>query len=355
MACDSKNDIKIGVAVSLSSSNSPMGLAVKDAVVLSVEQINQKGGIKGRKVQLLIKDDENDPKRAGEIDVELIEEGVVAIVGHTTSLLTHSALDIMNKRDMLLLSPTTSSRRVIEIDDNMISLYPPNTLEQDKLIHYIIDETDIRNISIIYDSDNSVFCDSWLSYFSALFSNRGGAILNETPFSSNNKGEIYEVVADSMVEGTEGILMIASAVDVPLISQQIMKINRDLAKFSTGWAFDDNLIYNGGYAVEDLVLPLSWDYGSDSQLYNVFKRHYYERYGKYPNYTEGFAYETMMILFESIKSVERITPMTIREQILKKADFDGLQGNIKIDGYGGTFRDVQVFKIKEGEFVRVDH
>jgi hypothetical protein len=63
----------------------------------------------------------------------------------------------------------------------------------------------------------------------------------------------------------------------------------------------------------------------------------------------------MMILFESIKSVERITPMTIREQILKKADFDGLQGNIKIDGYGGTFRDVQVFKIKEGEFVRVDH
>ena len=65
--------------------------------MLAVELRNQTGGVAGRKVDLLIKDDEQNPEVAQRVVRELIDQGAVAIVGPMTSAMALAVVPIANE------------------------------------------------------------------------------------------------------------------------------------------------------------------------------------------------------------------------------------------------------------------
>ena len=77
-----KEPIRIGVVLSASGANEPLGQPEKKAIELFVDRLNEEGGIDGHEVEVIIKDDESEPGKALEVTVELIEqEEVVALIG----------------------------------------------------------------------------------------------------------------------------------------------------------------------------------------------------------------------------------------------------------------------------------
>ncbi len=79
------NTIKIGFSGCLTGHLSDLGIGGRDAVILAVKEINAKGGVNGKKIKLIIKDDKNDPAAAVKADKELVSSGCIAIIGHMTS------------------------------------------------------------------------------------------------------------------------------------------------------------------------------------------------------------------------------------------------------------------------------
>ena len=77
-----KPPVKLGFVGGLTGKLSDMGTAVRNGVILAVEEANKEGGINGRQIVLITRDDKNDPEIALAVDRELINEGVVAIIGH---------------------------------------------------------------------------------------------------------------------------------------------------------------------------------------------------------------------------------------------------------------------------------
>ncbi len=348
-----KGTIKIGYSGSLSSNNSPLGIAVKDGVVLAVEQINAQGGINGRAIQLLIKDDENNPEKARKVDAQLISEGVIAIIGHVTSAMTEEALPQINEKKMLLLSPTTSSLRVLDKEDYLISIHPPNIYEQEELARYIIDHTQKRVVSIIYDENNSAFSQHWSQYFSEFFKRLGGSIDLLVPFNSQS-ADLSDSVALLLENKPQAVLIVASAIDTALICQQIEKhYPQEVLKLSSGWSLDDNLLEQGGNSVNGLVLPSSWDKESTSTQYLAFKDAFITRYQREPEFAQMYGYEAIMLLAEILKRPIKYDPSTIKDEILKTAEFQGLQGKIVIDREGKTKRDVFLFVVQDNAIKRI--
>ena len=75
--------IKIGVAGPFTGGSAPMGVSMRDGVKLAVAEINAKGGLLGRQIQLVERDDEAKNERGVQIAQELInKEKVVATVGY---------------------------------------------------------------------------------------------------------------------------------------------------------------------------------------------------------------------------------------------------------------------------------
>ncbi|MFW6263460.1 MAG: ABC transporter substrate-binding protein [Thermotogota bacterium] len=346
-----RNPVKVGVSTTLSGTNSPMGIAIKDGVELAIEEINEQGGINRKKLELIIKDDQNDPQRVLKVDEELINEGVCAIIGHVTSAMTQAALPLVNEKQMLLLSPTTSSLKVLEGDDNLISIHPPNIYEQEALAQYAIQHS--NRLSIIYNTDNEAFSDPWVTYFSETFEELGGTIEAIFSFSVEND-EVFKATGDLLATKPEGVLIVASSIDTAMICQQISKqYPQQVFKCSSGWSLDNTLLEHGGKSIEGLVLPNSWDKNSTSPGYLTFKNAFITRFRREPQFAETYAYETMMILAEILKSGIKPNPMQIKEKILNIGQIQGLQGKIIINEKGITKRDVFLFRVEKNSFKRI--
>jgi branched-chain amino acid transport system substrate-binding protein len=82
MSAMAAEPIKIGVSGPFTAGSAPMGVSMRDGVRLAVAEINAKGGVLGRQLQTVERDDEAKPERGVQIAQELInKEHVVATVG----------------------------------------------------------------------------------------------------------------------------------------------------------------------------------------------------------------------------------------------------------------------------------
>ena len=158
IGCEKKeNPIKVGFVGGLTGRLSDLGTTGRNGVILAVEEINSRGGINGRPVELITKDDQQNPEVALRVDRELVDEGVVAIIGHMTSSMSMVAMPFVNKRKVLMISPTTSTNKATGIDDYFIRMMPPNKSETDHLARHAFKVMGLKKMAAIYDLSNRAY------------------------------------------------------------------------------------------------------------------------------------------------------------------------------------------------------
>ena len=79
VGCGEEPPIKIGFLGGVSGRVADLGIAGRDATMFAVEEVNQAGGINGRKVELLVRDDQQNADAAKAAVNALIQEDVIAI------------------------------------------------------------------------------------------------------------------------------------------------------------------------------------------------------------------------------------------------------------------------------------
>ena len=114
----SGQDIKIGYSGALSGPASFTGLDIKRGAELAVDEINAKGGVKGRKIVLVSRDDEHNPVRTVAQYRELVErERVVAMLGATNSASMLAVTPIVNDAlKVPVICPATDATAITEND-----------------------------------------------------------------------------------------------------------------------------------------------------------------------------------------------------------------------------------------------
>ena len=138
-ACSTTQTITIGYVGGLSGTGSELAQSGMYGALLAVDQINEEGGVLGKKLVLSIKDDKNDPQTAFEMDREFINEGTSIIVGHMISGVAESALSYINRQHALLISPTIAADQWTGIDDNFLRLIPSNQTQAQLIAQNVLD------------------------------------------------------------------------------------------------------------------------------------------------------------------------------------------------------------------------
>lgn len=101
--------VKIGVVGAHSGELAPYGIPTLNAVKMVVDEINHKGGFLGKKIKVIAADDACSPSLASQKAEQMNREKVVAVIGHTCSSSTLSALPIYNKSEILCISPSATN------------------------------------------------------------------------------------------------------------------------------------------------------------------------------------------------------------------------------------------------------
>jgi branched-chain amino acid transport system substrate-binding protein len=101
--------IRIGVAGAHSGDLAPYGIPTLHAAELVVKEVNAKGGILGRKVELVVQDDQCKPEVAANVAAKLVTQNVSAVLGHICSGATKAALGTYREARLIAISPSATA------------------------------------------------------------------------------------------------------------------------------------------------------------------------------------------------------------------------------------------------------
>jgi len=106
--------IKIGLEGPMTGDYAYEGKGFEKAVNLLVEQVNEKGGLLGRDIELVIEDDAGDPTQAALVAQRLVDAKVVAVIGAYNSTATEPASAIYDEAGILHVTPSSTATRLTE-------------------------------------------------------------------------------------------------------------------------------------------------------------------------------------------------------------------------------------------------
>ena len=349
IGCEKKeNPIKVGFVGCLTGRLSDLGTAGRNGVILAVEEINSRGGINGRPVELITKDDKQNPEEALRVDRELIDEGAVAIIGHMTSAMSMAVLPFINKEEILMISPTTSTNKLTGIDDYFIRMMPPNKSETDHLARHGFKVMGLKKMAAIYDLSNRAYGEGFLNNFRDGFQDLGGKIIHVETFTSGKDMDFVKS-ADSMLKSDpDGVLIVTGCLDAAMICQRIRKAGSKVPILSCGWAMTADLIHDGGPTVEGVIFSQLFNRESRQKTYLEFRKRFEERFGEAPNFAAAHGYEAALALFKALS--KNADPKELKATILQQDTFEGVQEDFKVDKYGDPQRKRFLVTVKNGQF-----
>jgi branched-chain amino acid transport system substrate-binding protein len=108
--------IKIGLLTSLTATFAPWGVSARDGMRLAVEEINAAGGVNGRMLELLERDDQSNPEEGASGLERLIEDGVVAVGGVISSSVGLSTARIAEELAVPLFLVKAGSDAILTTD-----------------------------------------------------------------------------------------------------------------------------------------------------------------------------------------------------------------------------------------------
>jgi branched-chain amino acid transport system substrate-binding protein len=107
--------IRIGTSIAISGRDAVQGGYVRDGYLLCQKHVNEKGGVLGRPMEFVIRDDGSDPKAAAALYEKLItDEKVDAVIGPYGSAMTDAAADITEKHQKLMVAPAAGTTSLWE-------------------------------------------------------------------------------------------------------------------------------------------------------------------------------------------------------------------------------------------------
>ncbi|MFW5489158.1 MAG: ABC transporter substrate-binding protein [Desulfovibrio sp.] len=345
---DDKTPIRLGLVGGLSGENVDLGQAGRNGALLAVDEINQSGGVNGRPVELVIRDDKN--RRDGAISAtkDLVEEGVVAIVGPFTTTMAEAVRTVSEPKHILVFSPTASSVRLAGLDDSFFRLCSSTTDQASHYAELMVKQKGLRRISLVAAKDNLSFVKSWVDEYKRRIAAYGGELVAEVWYDFSTMSGFGDVVRDLLAPKPDAVMFVANAVSVARMAQQVRKSDKTTPIFASEWAGTQQIIELGGKAVNGLVVIHIFNKYGKEKPFLRFVKEYQSQFKSDPSFSSVIAYEVVKILASAL---EKKTPKeSLKQAILKNGPYQGLQQSFAIDAYGDTVRQAHFVVVNGTQF-----
>lgn len=346
--------LKIGLMADLTGRASGLGISARNGAELAVEAINRGGGIKGKPIELLVKDDKGLPEEAVKVDTELIQEKALLGIGHMTSGTGTATLDTFKRGNILMISPLISTESLTGTDDLFIRVIGSNQKQGELLAKTALAKSPVKKTAIVFEYNNRAYAREVGDYFKYIYEQGGGEIVYENSFVSSPDADLEKIASEVSASGASGALIVTGGVDLGVLVQLIKKQSPEMMIFSGMWGMTEDAITKGGKAIEGAYFPGVYDSQNQNSEFVSFRKSYMERYKEEPTFASLYTYETLSMVAEALKASQKLDTASIKEALLKISHYKGLQQDFNLDRYGDSDRGYFLFQVRNANFVKAD-
>lgn len=344
----SRKPIKVGLLLSLSGRQSSIQLNVRDGVTLAVEEINRSGGINGRPIQLIVKDDKGDSEEALRLTQELLDEKVTVILGAITSTIALKIAPLINENSTILLSLGAATSELSGFDDNVFRVTTPVDKRAPYYALLAYEKLNIKRVALLYDESNPGYVLSVSTHFRKHYEKLGGEVVTVVGFNSTEDFDSSERVEKALKDGVDGVYLIAKPFNAAIFCQHIRLQDDNIKIIESEWGYASPIFTEtGGPPVEGVASVGVMNFDSEQEFFVNFKKVYDARFNSPPSAYSVIGYEGMQILKVALSSTTE--SKRVKEVILREKSFKGVDGNIVFDTYGDPERTVFYLEIREGK------
>lgn len=336
--------IRIGLAVNLSGHGGTAGEYIREGAILAVEEANARGGIQGRPLELLIKDDNNTPAGVIAADNALIEQGVLAIIGHATSNSSLIAYPLITSHKVLMFTPYTATTQLTGKDD----LFLRTSVDVTRYAHgmaTLLEQKKAKSVTFLMDMSNPSFVNEYFEMTNQYFSGQ----TEKVEFNPTREVNWESVLERLLAPAPDAIVLLTEVSMTGIAAQKLRAKDFNGPLIATLWAQSPDLMRFGGDAVEGLSIVTFIDPDNSRPKFIAFSEKMLERLNKPANARSTRSYEAVSILVDALQNTIPLTVEELKKQLLS-GQFETLMGSVRFDPYGDVERSVFEIRVKEGHF-----
>lgn len=326
--------IIVGVAGPFSQAR---GESMRLAAELAMSEINARGGVQGRPVALVFRDDSARAEVAVRVAEELVEmPGLVAVVGHLNSSATLAAAPIYNRdrNPVVEISPSASSPAVSAAGDYTFRICPDDGVHGARLALWAVDRLGLQSAAVIYQNDD--YGRGVRTTFTQSFTALGGVVVAADPYVDELTTFEPYLRRVQRRGGSDGLMIAGTRTGAERILITLDSLSLDPIIFGgdglTGLEASEVIDPEGAF-ISSAYLPDRL--GPRNQ---EFVAAYRDAYGnRLPDHRGAGAYDIVHLLARAVEAVGT-DRRAIREYLAgvgsRTPPFDGVTGAIAFDERG---------------------
>ena len=345
-ACDSKKEpIKIGLAVNLSGMGGTAGEYIREGAMIAAKEINEKGGIHGHPISLIIKDDENTDDGIIRADKELIAQGVPVIIGHTHSESTLKAYPYVTSHDTLLFTSYTATSRLTGKDD-LFFRTSVDTGSYGRALSALLAKKQVNRICFLLDMSNPSFALEYVEQTGKSFNGNTYSV----EFNSRKETNWGTIIRELMEPNPEAIVLLTEVTMTGVSAQKLRSRGFKGDLIATLWAQTSDLMHYGGEAVEGMTIITFIKPRYDTDKYKAFAGKIKKNFHHPVTARAVRAYEAVYMISEALKRCSAFTAAEIKKNLLGLPEINYIMGPVRFDAFGDVIRPIYEVRIKDAEF-----
>ena len=346
--------IKVGGNLEMTGGSASFGISSKNAIELAFKNINDKGGINGKKLELVVADNKSEAAEATNAMQKLVsQDKVVAVIGPNLSSATIAAGAINNGSKVLDIAPMATNPNVTvdpatgktkEYNFHACFIDP---FQGTVMANFAKNDLQATKAAILIDN-SSDYAKGLAAFFKENFIKNGGTVVAEESYLQ--KDTDFKATLTKIKAAAPDILYVPGYYqEVGMIVKQGREMGIEIHMAGgDGWDSAKLPEIAGKAALNNTYFSSLYSPDDDSALNKAFVSEYEKAYKVKPDVFAALAYDSALLVAEAIKNAGDTDPVKIAQSMAKINGFQGVSGTVTFDAQHNPVKSAVIIEHKDG-------
>ena len=342
--------IKIGGMAPLTGALAIYGVTTTNGAELAVKEINENGGILGKKIEYIMLDTKGDSTEAVMAYNKLVDEKVAGIIGEITSKPTLAVAEVAVQDNMPLITPTGTQVDITEAGPNVFRVCFTNPY-QGKVLAITSKERLGADTVAVMLNNSSDYSDGITKAFIEESEKLGMKVMGVEGYSDGDK-DFRPQLTKLAAMNPDVVLIPEYYEQAALIATQAREVGvKSIFIGSDGWDGIAKTLDKSSYsAIENSYFTNHFSMEDQSEKIQNFLKDYRETYKEDPSAFSALGYDAIYMMKSAIEKAGTTDKQKVVDA-LKGIEYDGITGYLTFDDHNNPVKAVTVLKIENGKYI----
>ncbi len=346
--------IKVGANLEMTGGSASYGISSKNAIELAFKEINEKGGINGKQLELVVADNKSEAAEATNAMQKLVsQDNVVAVIGPNLSSSVIAASAINNSAKVLDIAPMATNPYVtVDQASGKTKDFNYRTCFIDPfqgtvMAKFATAELGVGNAAVLIDN-SSDYAKGLAQFFKENFVKEGGAVTAEESYLQKDT-DFKATLTKIKATNPDFLYVPGYYQEVGLIVKQARELGMNMPiAGGDGWDSAKMPEIAGAAALNNTYFSSLYSPEDSSDINKNFVAAYEKAYGQKPDVFAALSYDSALLVAEAIKNAGSTEPAKISEAMAKINGFSGVSGSVTFNDKHNPVKSAVILEYKDG-------